>query len=1548
MPDNSTTIAIVGMGGIFPTCPNLDAFWQLLQDQRATARLIPSSRSGHPLAHFHHPDHTALDKIISPYACLLDDTLLAHSKVAAKFGHDPLVALTLAATQQALDDTRSWPDKIDRQTTNTIIGHVLLPTEHSSKLTEQFYFPAKHNPIDPRNRLSADLPAIAVQHHFNLQGDRFCLDAACASTLYALKLAMDDLRAERASTVICGGTLRADALYPQMGFSQLQALSPRGRCLPFTAAADGLLVGEGAGIFVLKRLNDALAAGDHIHALLRAVGLSNDTQGNILAPASDGQLQAMHAAYHASGLAPTEIDYIECHATGAPRGDAVEIDSLQQLFASTTKPQQPCVLGTVKGNIGHLLAAAGAAGLAKILLALRHNCIPPNIGAHDPAPQLSDSRFIFSDTSVRWEKKSARRAALSGFGFGGINAHLIVEEYVRDSTFTSSTQKASPPTSKLGRRVQQPTPAERGTPRVPLAVIGIGAHCGTLTDIGQLYTHIFTAQKFSHHHIHIDTISAPLTRYRLPPTQVLEMLPQQLLMLNAATMAVDMAGEIPAATGVCIGLGLDCNTGHFYVRWQQSDTIVQWPALTYGRTLGALGSIVASRIARTFACRGPAFTLSSDTSSGIKALELAHAALHRQEITTAIVGAVDFASHPLNIYARGPHLQGYGDAAGALVLKPLTRAQRDGNPVLAVLDDRDAHNARSIGTDDSIAQHIGHCGYAHGLLELLYGIMLAARGTATQVNLPAGADSTAINVHPPARTAHEGSLPFASSANSLPRASSTAPQLTMHVTPLTVRSRKSYSYQQCLTFARGRASMVLGKKFAAYDRYPARVRLPDEPLLLCHRILHCEGEHTADIAKARGRIQTAHDVRAGAWYLDHNTMPLSIAVEAGQADLFLCSQLGIDFINQGKAVYRLLDAQITCAAPLPRPPATIIYDISIDRFFKHGNSWFFNFRFTAHVDGKLLLRMENGCAGFFTAAQLAAGRGIPATRRPPVEAQAKHTANWPLRWQGNETYTAPQLTLLRAGQLEKCFGSSLAALATTASCHLPGGRMQLIDRIVALQADGGDYGQGLVISELDIVPEAWFLVCHFVDDRVMPGTLMYECALQTLRVYTMRRGWVAAAKDYRCDAVAGLKTTLKCRGQVTADHKTLRCAVHLKASGDRPSPFCIADAYLYVDGKCAVSFTDMSLQHTGMRSAVRPERTPAHRSSSAHKKIFCSNAQILQFAAGDPARCFGTRYAAFSSERRVARLPRPPYKFLDRIVTATPQPASFTAKASCVAEYDLSPELSYFTKEGQLPFCILLEIGLQPCGWLAAYIGCALQSEQDLSFRNLDGGATQHRAIAREASTLITHVRLTGLTHSMGMILCNFDLSIGTATAPKIYTATTGFGFFTDAALAAQTGIRGAQLTDLPRQKNFPYPHDQVDNKIQMIDSIDFFDLRGGAHRLGFVRGHKCVDAKAWFFDAHFYQDPVVPGSLGLESLLQLFALLAREHWGTSGVMALQQRHVWSYRGQVVPTQKRMTTQLEITKIDPQRRILHGDGLLAVDGLVIYRMSDFAVEAHDA
>ena len=189
----------------------------------------------------------------------------------------------------------------------------------------------------------------------------YCLDAACASTLYALKLAMDDLTTDRASTVICGGVLRADGLYPQMGFFAVCEL-----CLPAAAACLSLkmLMGcssvKGGRYLCAQNASTLLLLMATTFTVLSVLSeLSNDTHGNILAPDCEGQLQAMHAAYHVSGLSPADIDYIECHATGAPRGDAVEINSLTKLFAHHTT-NQPCTLGTVKGNIGHLLTAQQA------------------------------------------------------------------------------------------------------------------------------------------------------------------------------------------------------------------------------------------------------------------------------------------------------------------------------------------------------------------------------------------------------------------------------------------------------------------------------------------------------------------------------------------------------------------------------------------------------------------------------------------------------------------------------------------------------------------------------------------------------------------------------------------------------------------------------------------------------------------------------------------------------------------------------------------------------------------------------------------------------------------------------------------------------------------------------------------------------------------------------------------------------------------------------------------------------------------------------------
>src|SRR5262249_35104928 len=183
----------------------------------------------------------------------------------------------------------------------------------------------RHGP----NRHVTGLPAGIRAKALGLGGLCYTLDAACASSLYAVKLAMDELQSGRADAMLAGGLSRPDSLYTQMGFAQLRALSPTGRCSPFDARADGLVGGGGAGVFVLERLDDALREGHRVLGIIAGVGLSNDRAGALLAPASEGQLRAMRAAYEQAGWRPGEVELIECHATGTPVGDAVEFQSLK-------------------------------------------------------------------------------------------------------------------------------------------------------------------------------------------------------------------------------------------------------------------------------------------------------------------------------------------------------------------------------------------------------------------------------------------------------------------------------------------------------------------------------------------------------------------------------------------------------------------------------------------------------------------------------------------------------------------------------------------------------------------------------------------------------------------------------------------------------------------------------------------------------------------------------------------------------------------------------------------------------------------------------------------------------------------------------------------------------------------------------------------------------------------------------------------------------------------------------------------------------------------
>ena len=793
------------------------------------------------------------------------------------------------------------------------------------------------------------------------------------------------------------------------------------------------------------------------------------------------------------------------------------------------------------------------------------------------------------------------------------------------------------------------------------------------------------------------------------------------------------------------------------------------------------------------------------------------------------------------------------------------------------------------------------------------------------------------------------------------------------VRPRPITPPRSLSRSECMEFAIGKIGQVLGEKFAEIDQYPTRVRLPDEPLMLVDRILEIEGE---PLSMTSGRVVTEHDIHPGAWYLDCDRIPTCIAVEAGQADLFLSGWLGIDLQTKGIACYRLLDAVVTFHQGLPGPGKTIHYNIRINHFFRQGQTYLFRFEFDATVDGQPLLTMREGCAGFFTEAELAGGKGIVHTALDRQPRPGKRTADWrELVPMGIERYDDSQLLALRRGQLDVCFGSPFAGLALKDPVTLPGlisngtescTRMWLVDRVLKLEPGGGKFGLGTILGELDIHPDDWFITCHFCDDQVMPGTLMYECCMHTLRIFLLRMGWVGEEGQIAYEPIPEVRSRLKCRGQVLATTKKVWYEITVKEIGYTESgsaPYCLADALMYADGKPIVEITDMSVRIAGLSREIveqlwNGQRKPSrvtHRPYDRRPALFDTD-RITAFAIGKPSDAFGDRYRIFDSERIIARLPGPPFQFLDRIVSIEGcQPWVLQAGGEVIAQYDIPHDAWYFASNRQqrMPFAVLLETALQPCGWLAAYVGSALTSDIDISFRNLGGTATQFQDVTAESGTLTTRVKMTRVSNSGGMIIQHYDFDLRCNDQP-VYVGNTYFGFFSKASLANQIGIRDAKpFTPSPaessRAHDFSYINQPpfADSHFQMIDDVQL-SLADGPFGHGFVIGTTTVDPTSWFFKAHFHQDPVVPGSLGLESAFQLLKFYAAHRWQLSknaqfATPILDRKHEWVYRGQVVPKDNRVTVSVVIKSIDDTNQQLTAEGFLSVDGRIIYQMKDFSV-----
>jgi len=294
-------IAVVGFGGVFPGAADLEEYWAKIRAGLSSIDEVPAERWPLSFEEIYAPD-PAEDRVYSRRAGFINpdfdfDLEGLHVDVSLLSRLDPLFRVLLHAGREAWKGAAL--KEPDRERCGIVVGNIVLPTDGSAALTEEILGPAFEaavlgteapaigNSTERLNRCVAGLPAGMLARALDLHGGAFTIDAACSSSLYALKLAGDELIAGRADVMLSGGLSRPDSLYTQSGFSQLRALSPRGVCSPFDEEGDGLVVGEGAGVVVLKRLADAQRDGDCIHAVITGIGLSNDIGGNIMAPDSE-------------------------------------------------------------------------------------------------------------------------------------------------------------------------------------------------------------------------------------------------------------------------------------------------------------------------------------------------------------------------------------------------------------------------------------------------------------------------------------------------------------------------------------------------------------------------------------------------------------------------------------------------------------------------------------------------------------------------------------------------------------------------------------------------------------------------------------------------------------------------------------------------------------------------------------------------------------------------------------------------------------------------------------------------------------------------------------------------------------------------------------------------------------------------------------------------------------------------------------------------------------------------------------------------------------
>ncbi|AZA84416.1 erythronolide synthase [Chryseobacterium lactis] len=442
-------IAIVGMECIFPGAKNLEEYWRNIILGKDSVTEVPDERWNKEL--YYHPDSDASDVSHSKWGGFIPkidfDPLAFGIPPQSLAAIEPTQLLTLLVAKRAMEDAGYGEKHINRDNISVIIGAEGgndLANSYSfrgyykqvfGELHEEVKEAFPHTTEDSFPGILANVIAGRITNRLDLGGRNFTVDAACASSLAALDLACQELVLGKSDMVLAGGADLHNGINDYLMFSSTHALSRKGRCATFDSEADGIALGEGIAILVLKRYEDAVNDGDRIYSVIKGVGGSSDGKAlGLTAPRKIGQVRALERAYTQAGISPATVGLVEAHGTGTVVGDKTELSALTNLFSRSGALPGQTHLGSVKTQIGHTKCAAGLAGLIKASLAVYHGVKPPTLHLQKPNAYYTaeTSPFAFYAESGLWGEKN-RYAGISAFGFGGTNFHTVIANHPKQN-----------------------------------------------------------------------------------------------------------------------------------------------------------------------------------------------------------------------------------------------------------------------------------------------------------------------------------------------------------------------------------------------------------------------------------------------------------------------------------------------------------------------------------------------------------------------------------------------------------------------------------------------------------------------------------------------------------------------------------------------------------------------------------------------------------------------------------------------------------------------------------------------------------------------------------------------------------------------------------------------------------------------------------------------------------------------------------------------------------------------------------------------------------